>query len=80
MTGYAAGTMPGLTETFHYMRGPSRRCQIGEYELHCGDCFQILNGDKWADVRIELSGDWYLIGVAPSAASQWDTADARRYQ
>jgi hypothetical protein len=36
------------------------------WELHCGDCFQVLDPttNTWLDVRIEISGgEWYLIGL-----------------
>lgn len=65
--------------TFCYHPGPSERCNIGGRELHCGDCFQIRNGDKAHDVRIELSQDWYLIGVSPSGAKRWDGCNANFY-
>lgn len=40
----------------------SGRYQVGTWELHCGDCFQVLHKGTWADVRIEHTrGDWYLV-------------------
>ncbi len=58
--------------------GPDARCRIGARELHCGDCFQLsVNGGQWKDVRIEFSQDWYLIGVTPSAALNWQDTIAR---
>lgn len=65
---------------FVYRNGPTNRCSVGDYELHCGDCFQIKDGQTWRDVRIELSHDWYLIGVSPAAAGSWHGTDARRYK
>lgn len=33
--------------------------------LHCGDCFEVLVGDKWTPTRIEMGNDehWYMVGV-----------------
>jgi hypothetical protein len=41
--------------------------EIGRYvldgwELHCGDCFEVLLGQTWQAVRIEMAQDWYLQG------------------
>jgi len=42
----------------------TQRYEIGEWELHCGNCFQIKFGSDWLDTRIEMSsGQWYLVGV-----------------
>lgn len=54
---------------FIYYPGPSHRCLLGDYELHCGDCFRLKVGAAWHDVRIELSRDWYLIGLPPGEAN-----------
>lgn len=44
------------------------RWHIGDYGLHCGDCFQVQVNGTWIDVRIELCSSgfedgWYLIGT-----------------
>ena len=42
----------------------SNRWEIGDRELHCGDCFHIYdgNGEHPMPVRIEHASDgWYLI-------------------
>jgi len=31
--------------------------------LHCGECMDVLIGRKWIPTRIELAGDWYLVGI-----------------
>ena len=31
--------------------------------LHCGDCFDVLIGETWKPTRIEMSEDWYLVGI-----------------
>ena len=31
--------------------------------LHCGECFDVMVGDKWKPTRIELGESWYLVGV-----------------
>lgn len=31
--------------------------------LHCGDCFDVLIGDKWEPTRIEKSKDWFLVEI-----------------
>lgn len=35
--------------------------------LHCGDCFEVLTGDKWKPVRIEYGENWYLVGIQVDA-------------
>ena len=30
-------------------------------DFHCGECFKIKVNNKWKDVRIEKSNNWYLI-------------------
>jgi len=71
--------------TFDYHPGPSARCALigADYhrELHCGDCFKLIAGNLVHEVRIEFGmGDWYLVGVTPSAASRWDGTPAERYR
>jgi hypothetical protein len=41
------------------------RYEIGRWELHCGNCFQVkLDDGRWVDTRIEMGcRQWYLIGV-----------------
>lgn len=49
-------------------------------ELHCGDCFQVLIGQDWKDVRIEMSGQrWYLHGVGAGHSTEPDAYEARLY-
>lgn len=31
--------------------------------LHCGDCFEVLIRDEWKPTRIEMSKEWYLVGI-----------------
>ena len=31
--------------------------------LHCGTCMDVLVGGKWKPTRIEMSDDWYLVGI-----------------
>lgn len=31
--------------------------------LHCGECLEVLLGNKWISTRIEMNSDWYLVGV-----------------
>lgn len=31
--------------------------------LHCGECMDVLIDDKWVPTRIEMSDDWYLVGI-----------------
>ena len=31
--------------------------------LHCGECFDVLIGQKWTPTRIEMNEDWYLVGI-----------------
>ena len=32
--------------------------------LHCGECFEVLTKkDTWEPVRIELTDEWYLVGL-----------------
>ncbi|MFR5876693.1 MAG: DUF5348 domain-containing protein [Eubacterium sp.] len=31
--------------------------------LHCGECLEVLLGNKWIPTRIEMNSDWYLVGV-----------------
>ncbi len=40
-----------------------RSDECDDRELHCGDVFQIKMNSDWHEVRIELSKDWYLIGL-----------------
>ena len=44
------------------------RYEIGRWELHCGNCFQVkLQEGLWVDTRIEMSeGQWYLVGISNS--------------
>lgn len=66
-------------KTFHY-NGESARCTVGERELHCGDCFKLINGKTTHDVRIEHGGGgWYLVGVSPNRAEYWDGTAAEEY-
>ena len=68
---------------FWYYTGPSSRCVIMDgderHELHCGECFDLHTspGVK-VPVRIELSGDWILVGVTPTQASAWDGREVTR--
>lgn len=36
------------------------------YDIHCGDCFDILKDNKWISTRAEYDNDWYLYGLYPS--------------
>lgn len=47
------------------------RYEMNGYELHCGDCFEVLvfngltNKSEWIETKIENNNDgWYLIGLA----------------
>ena len=31
--------------------------------LHCGECFDVMVGDKWKPTHIEMGESWYLVGV-----------------
>ena len=31
--------------------------------LHCGQTFEVLLNGQWTPTRIEMSEDWYLVGV-----------------
>ncbi len=31
--------------------------------LHCGECMDVLVGNKWVPTRIEMGDDWYLVGI-----------------
>ena len=31
--------------------------------LHCGECLDVLIGNRWIPTRIEMSDTWYLVGV-----------------
>lgn len=63
--------------------GSNARCTLGERELHCGDCFQLIEDGKTFNVRLEHSntvdGCWLLIGVSPTAANRWDGTEAKEY-
>lgn len=48
--------------TLSYNKEIDRFC-IGTRDLHCGDCFEVKNGEEWEAVRIEYSDHWYLIGT-----------------
>lgn len=44
-----------------------------EYELHCGDCFEVLIADHWIRTSIEMkwmngSGEYYLTTAGLSLA------------
>lgn len=41
------------------------RFDIDDYYggLHCGECLEVLIGDKWISTRIEISNNWYLVGI-----------------
>lgn len=44
--------------------GNSGRFMLGEYGLHCGDCFQAFIRGEWVEVRIEhCQAGWYLVGA-----------------
>lgn len=69
--------MTGYTLGFCSVSG---RFTIGDYELHCGDCFQIRYNGDWRDVRIEHCGKgWYLVGLDPSDCWSHEGAEVRRY-
>jgi len=31
--------------------------------LHCGTTFEVKVNGKWIPTRIEMSDDWYLVGI-----------------
>jgi len=68
---------------FFHHHGPASRCTLGDRELHCGDCFQIVSTPHPTlviDTRIELGrAGWYLVGLTPSHADAWDGCEAREY-
>jgi len=37
--------------------------------LHCGECFDVLVNGKWKPTRIEMGGDWYLVGIKTPSLS-----------
>jgi len=37
--------------------------------LHCGETFDVLVSGKWKPTRIEMSGDWYLVGIKTPSLS-----------
>ncbi len=41
------------------------RFGVDEYYggLHCGDCFDVMIGNRWTPTRIEMNDSWYLVGV-----------------
>ena len=41
------------------------RFDVEEYYggLHCGECFDVLIGNRWMPTRIEMAATWYLVGV-----------------
>lgn len=41
------------------------RFDIDDYYggLHCGECLEVLIGDKWISTRIEISNNWCLVGI-----------------
>lgn len=41
------------------------RFNIDEYYggLHCGDCFEVLINNEWKPTCIEMSNEWYLVGI-----------------
>jgi len=41
------------------------RFNLEEYYggLHCGECFDVLIDGEWIPTRIEMSDQWYLIGI-----------------
>jgi hypothetical protein len=74
--------MPVAIEA-HPLREYGDRWGFDGWELHCGDCFQVLEPgtDTWLDVRIELTaGEWYLVGLpAHLRQRQLWNFKARRY-
>lgn len=34
--------------------------------ISCGYCFEIKVGSRWIQTRMEMSDDWYLVGVKGS--------------
>lgn len=41
------------------------RFDLDEYYggLHCGECMEVLVGNKWVPTRIEMNNDWYLVDI-----------------
>lgn len=80
--------MPNIFHNLFHYNSETGRFAIGDQDLHCGDCFQLLAFDKWHDVRIELAHgslgeSWYLVGMPKGASNDcWDFAGetARRYE
>lgn len=35
--------------------------------LHCGETFDVFLNNQWIPTRIEMSDDWYLVGVKPES-------------
>lgn len=31
--------------------------------IHCGEVFEVYLNDVWVPARMEMAGDWYLIGL-----------------
>ena len=31
--------------------------------LHCGECLDVLIDNEWVPTRVEMSDDWYLVGI-----------------
>lgn len=52
------------SDSSRYAIGIETKGSFFEYNLHCGDCFEIqLELGKWRPVRIEMDShnEWYLI-------------------
>jgi len=58
--------------------GQQARCTLGDWELHCGDCFKLTVDGKTVDTRLESSDDWWLVGLGN--ASLYDGFEGSKYQ
>lgn len=32
--------------------------------IHCGEGFEVLLNDVWVPTRMEMSGEWYFVGLS----------------
>lgn len=54
-------------EYWLWYNSDSRRWQLHDHELHCGDCFQASIDGQWVDTRVEHSDSsdhsygWFLV-------------------
>ncbi len=52
-----------MKEVYLRFDSVSGRWLLEDWELHCGDCFEVRVEGVWVGTRIEYSSGWYLVGV-----------------